>query len=104
MGGESYANTLKGAAMSMRSRVDFKMDGEVRTKTFDGSGGVGTLSRMGHSGIPVGVGLGTGNRSSMLSEGTSGGGGGGGGNHYGTARGKEKEKGSPKWGWSGWWQ
>lgn len=100
-GGESYANTLKGAAMSMRSRVDFKMDGEVRTKRFDGSGGVGTLSRMGHSGIPVGVGLGTGNRSSMLSEGT---GGGGGGNHYGTARGKEKEKGSPKWGWSGWWQ
>lgn len=98
MGGESYASTLKGAAMSMRSRVDFKMDGEARTKRFDGSGGVGTMSRMGHSGIPVGVGHGAGNRSSMLSEGT------GGGNHYGTARGKEKEKGSPKWGWSGWWQ
>jgi len=98
MGGESYANTLKGAAMSMRSRVDFKMDGEARTKRFDGSGGGGTISRTGHSGIPVGVGLGTGNRSSMHSEGT------GGGNHYGMARGKEKEKGSPKWGWSGWWQ
>lgn len=101
MGGESYASTLKGAAMSMRSRVDSKMDGEGRPKRFDGSGGVGTMSRMGHSGIPVGVGHGAGNRSSVLSEGT---GGGGGGNHYGTARGKEKEKGSPKWGWSGWWQ
>ncbi|KAK1831358.1 hypothetical protein QBC39DRAFT_94116 [Podospora conica] len=98
MGGESYASTLKGAAMSMRSRGDFKMDGEAKSRRFDGSGGVNTMSRMGHSGIPVGVGLGTGNRSSMHSEGVAG------GNHYGTGRGKEKEKGSPKWGWPGWWQ